>query len=124
MPETEAIIEPDRRFFAISAATVADVMLSISLVLTVDEKDVPVPVFGIVNLYSPPAARAMEPSTDDPFPSAPSKASNFNVICSPVGVMLFSINPFSKTSVALESVEVFDPAVVVKENEPPAFNFT
>ena len=110
-PETEEITASERNFFAISDATKDEVMLSMSFVLTVDEKDVPVPVFGSVSLYSPPAARAIVPSTEDPFPSAPSKALNFNVICSPVGVILFSINPFSNTSVALDSVEVFEPAV-------------
>ena len=99
-------------------------MLSRFFVSTVEVNDVPVPVLGIVNLYSPPAARAIVPSTEDPFPSAPSKASNFKVICSPVGVILFSMYPFSNTSVALDSVEVFEPAVVVSEKEPPAFSFT
>ena len=114
----------ERNFFAISAATLLDVIFSKSLVLIVDEKEVPEPVLGIVNLYSPPAARAIEPSTEDPFPSAPSNASNFRVICSPVGVMLFSIKLFSKISVVLEIVELFEPASVVKENDPPAFNLT
>ena len=71
--------DDDLRLLAISDAIEEGVIFSKFLVFTVPENEVPDPVVGSVILYSPPAERDLEPSTDDPFPSAPSKASNFKV---------------------------------------------